>query len=76
MKAIVWEILTPDEANETIGWRWTLQYKGFFVTKEYMYNSERSCENSLIKFARTYFDYPKRALDIKYKSRTNTEFLA
>ena len=81
MKLTVWKIRPPDfpyDENDVV-YRWTIKSFWYFITSKHEFPTEKSAENSLIRFLKSKFpDYraDKGYLDIIYDERTNLEFIA
>lgn len=73
LKCTVWTIETPDERNDLIGYRWTLENKKLFITSKEFFTTEERATKSAQHYA-TKFGFVLKT--VHYDYRTNTEFLA
>ena len=73
MKCTIWEIITPDEKQELIGYRWIAESSSWTVISETIYVSEKGAKIGL-RYASNRLSFTFKT--VHYDIRTNTEFLA
>ncbi len=72
LKIIIWTLITPDERNAIIGYRWSAENKSYSIYSDF-YTSEGRAMAGL-KYAAFKFGFAYKK--VKTEIRTNTEFLA
>lgn len=74
IKGTLFEIRNPNDIeDEAALYRWTIEFRTYFICSKTEFESYEKCKKSLQNFAETYLD---AKLKIVHDWQTNLEFLA